>query len=292
MLINGRSSRSNAVSQGGTTSHSDERLYLSMVVEEYRSLHEQVRQAITNMFMSLQWGAVILASVVAVGLSQWEREHFLVIVVFVMVVPFLCVSTAFLWLGEAARLIRTDDYLYLVELKVASVIEGIESLRATRDRVQNRLREEVKSRFHLRQTFHFSRPLYWEQWLKGFESPAWNNYLTTGYLTWVYIVRGIIFVAIIWLSLLAGAYYMVGHPTTIPAWLSWATGSGDRTSFGVSLILLGSWLGVTLSILLISSVPVPLIKSLVLKLARRRNENRRGTRAATSGGTRDVAARS
>ncbi len=192
-------------------------LYIQVVMEEYRSLNDQLRQAISNMFTSLHWGALLLGAVVAAALTQWNKEHTVVIIIFLGVLPLLTMATMFLWLGEGARLKRTGDYLYLIELKVASIMESFQCLEDTRKAVTRRLKAMQPGASLHDFGVDLSQPLAWEQWLRGSRGRG----LTEGYLPWVYVSRLALFLALFMGSLIAGAYYLMTHPVNVPEWPSW-----------------------------------------------------------------------
>jgi hypothetical protein len=86
-----------------------------LVLEEYRTLRDESKQANTNMFTAIQWGSVIVGVTMTATFTQWDDEHGVVIVLLAAVVPALSLMTTFLWLGEAARLTRAGEYLSRLE---------------------------------------------------------------------------------------------------------------------------------------------------------------------------------
>jgi hypothetical protein len=84
----------------------DKALYLSVMIEEYKTLRDESKQASINMFAALQLGAGFVGLTIAAGFTQWGRSTDIteVMIVFMILVPLLCALSTFIWLGEAVRL--------------------------------------------------------------------------------------------------------------------------------------------------------------------------------------------
>ncbi len=231
----------------------EQKNYLSILAEEYKSLREESRQASINMFTSLQWGAAIIGVIIAASFTQWNKEHAVVLITFLFIVPLLCAIAMFLWLGEAARFKRVGDYICLIEQKVGIVLQDFKDkmeLKQKWEFYRNKIEDNLSMS---RDNMDFADPLTWEQWLKNMKGKK----ATEGHMKIIYAFRMALFILIMFTSFIIGVYYVFTHPKFIPAW---------ATDLSISL----PSVKINITILLIVSIALITISSgLAFKLAKR-----------------------
>jgi hypothetical protein len=167
----------------------DDKVYLSTMLEEYKTLRDESKQAIVNMFAALQLGAGFVGVVLAAGFTQWGKSAAITVVVFMVIVPLLATFSMFIWLGEAIRLKRAGDYLAFLEQKVGLLFStsGAEP-HPMKERVRL-LQKEVETKFGLMSSpIDLIDPLGWEQWLRNTRSHA-KVFEPSGYQLFPYVVR-------------------------------------------------------------------------------------------------------
>lgn len=146
--------------------------YMGVVIEEYRTLRDESKQATINMWTAMQWTSVIFAALFGVGLNQWSADGPTAILVFGLLVPCFSFITMVFWLGEAVRLKRLGDYVYLLEHKIYLLLdeEGgipvsmIEAWPPLQRAAEYRLR--MTSELGDTEIVSLAAPLAWETWLR------------------------------------------------------------------------------------------------------------------------------
>ncbi len=174
--------------------------YINVVLEEYKTLREESKQASINMFTSLSIGLGIVGVIIAGAFSIWNSEPMITLIALYFLIPIFILTATFLWLGEAMRFKRAGDYLCLIEAKLSMFL-------------QNSL-GEFKESWHLRQgefedklrfphaNIDFSDALGWEQWLRDMiDKPA-----PFGHLALIYKIRLGFFMLIFSASFATGVY--------------------------------------------------------------------------------------
>ena len=215
--------------------------YLQILAEEYKSLREESRQISINMFTSFQWGAAILGILIAAGFTQWNKVHVVVILTFLVIVPFITAITMFMWLGEAARFKRVGDYICMIEQKVGIVLGDFKekiNLKEKWDFYKNDIEKSLKLS---ESTIDLSDPLAWEGWLKDLKDRG-------GHISKIYLIRFLLFPILMGISFLIGAYYVFTHPKFIPSWAKFL--SIPEVKISITTILIISFLFIVITITL------------------------------------------
>jgi hypothetical protein len=215
--------------------------YIATVLEEYKSIREESKQASINMFAALQWGAAVQGVVVVGAFTQWDKEPGVVLFAFCLLVPALCAMTMLLWLGEAARMKRAGDYVGILEQKVSLLLDEFR-----RESTEFQFEwAQVQARIEKNLNLSFTEvdlvdPLAWEQWLK--EMAGRNT--SEGHLKLLYQLRIAFFPFLMASSLFIGMYYSFCDPGVVA--FSFV---GIRTTFTkseqwlVPLLMIIGWAG-------------------------------------------------
>ncbi|HEY0017275.1 MAG TPA: hypothetical protein VGC13_13275 [Longimicrobium sp.] len=146
--------------------------YVSLVLEEYKSLRDESKQATINMWTAMQWTSVIFAALFGVGLNQWSSEGPTALLVFGLLVPCFSLVTMLFWLGEAVRLKRTGDYIYLLERKLALIFREAERIPDALTRLWPKIQQNEEFRIRItdapeeKTLVTLVAPLSWETWLR------------------------------------------------------------------------------------------------------------------------------
>ncbi|MBU1937406.1 hypothetical protein KKG05_08400 [bacterium] len=177
--------------------------YLSLLVEEYRSLRDESKQISINMFTALKWGAAFLSVLIAAGFTLWNKQHGAVLVIFYLLIPLLSGISMMFWLGEASRYRRVGRYLCFVEQKAGLIISRF-SERLKLEEHWKSLQEKLEEDLDFKPvTFDMSHPLCWEHWLRNSKH---------GHQAFPYSVRASLFIVIMLLSWIIATYYTLAHP--------------------------------------------------------------------------------
>jgi hypothetical protein len=93
--------------------------WLTVVLEEYRSLRREIVASLAMQQSSLTLGTLALGGLVLAGFHDWDTKTAnLPLVIFFVVVPIVSYVVGFIWLGEYARATRAGEYLVHVEERV------------------------------------------------------------------------------------------------------------------------------------------------------------------------------
>ncbi len=190
--------------------------YLGLLIEEYRLLGSAGIQASQHTYTALQWGTAVVGIVVGAAFSQWGKHDAVVELVFLVGVPALATVGMLYWVGELARISRLTDYLCAVEAKIELALRHPE---------QGSTGEWVTSFAERWNTEHLDLlsaalvampvgpngavevdggPIAFERWLRRIRvDRASNN------LVWVYLVRVLLFPAVMAASWTTGLYYVL-----------------------------------------------------------------------------------
>lgn len=213
----------------------DPKKYLELLIEEYRSIRDEVKQSNINMWTAMQWGTAILAILFGVGLSQWNSGTPASPIVFGLLIPAFSFITLSFWLGEAARLKRAGDYIFLLEKKAEVLLQSSGSLPEVMRRKWPKKQDEYERWLHLKRsvdnverTALLSAPLAWETWLRVRKGRG----LVDGHLSKLYMFRvgyfpmvstGSLVLAEIWATeTTAPVSYAVLKFSWMFGWLAWA----------------------------------------------------------------------
>lgn len=93
--------------------------WLTIVMEEYRTLRREIIASLAMQQSSLTLGTLALGGLAVAGLHDWaDAESSLSLVVFLLVVPLISYISVFIWLGEYVRMMRAGSFLTRIENKV------------------------------------------------------------------------------------------------------------------------------------------------------------------------------
>lgn len=194
----------------------DEKLYLSTILEEYKSLRDESKQININMFLSFQIGTLFIGVTLSAAFNQWEK---LAVsgVILIVILPLASLMFMHIWLGEAVRLKRVGDYLAFVEQKIGilfSVNCGISKLIYEEIHI---IQKESERIFKFTQVpIGLINPLCWENWLRS-SRPQGGYALAkifnvSGHQTFLNLVRLSFFPAVAIVSIYIGFYRVSNHP--------------------------------------------------------------------------------
>jgi len=98
----------------------DEKKWLSLVMEEYKSVRQESLDAGNNAQYILRFGIATIGVVISAGLNLWEKSP-IPDFVFLVFNPILCYLILTMWIGEFARRIRAGHFIIQeIEKKVNS----------------------------------------------------------------------------------------------------------------------------------------------------------------------------
>jgi hypothetical protein len=187
--------------------------YLTLLLEEYKTLQEAAAQAGKNTYLSLQWGSATLAVLVAAAVTQWRQHDAAVELVFLLAVPFLGSMAMLFFVGELARIRRVADYLCATELKAKLLV----STRMDPGDLESELRAELMNLeriIGLRYPVKIGlAPLGWERWLVELRKK--HAGAASGHLTWVYRTRFALYPIVIASSIAVAMYYGLSGDTHV-----------------------------------------------------------------------------
>lgn len=195
----------------------DPRNYILVLLEEYKSLRDESKQASINMFTALQWGAAVLGVIIAAAFTQWGKQDAVVLLTFYLVVPILSATAMFLLLGEATRFKRVGDYICLIEQKASLVLDEFKTINNI-ERNWQRIETDLLDSLQMSHSeLDLSDPLAWEQWLRVMRSKR----TTEGHIGWIYKIRLGFFLLLMVLSFAIATYYALTRPRFLPdSWRS------------------------------------------------------------------------
>lgn len=190
-----------------------EKLYLSIMIEEYKTLRDESKQANINMFVTLQFGTVFVGLTLGVGFNQWDKIN-ISVTVFTVIVPLLAAFSMFIWLGEAIRMRRVGDYLTFLEQKIGLLFSiGSNAISNSIYKQIKILQEKAeKCLGFVRSPIDLIDPLCWEHWLRNTRSLQKISFFeTSGHQMMIYLIRLIFFPMIAITSFGIGTYRAVHH---------------------------------------------------------------------------------
>lgn len=195
----------------------EQKIYLSILMEEYKSLREESKQASINMFSALRWGSAIVGALMGAGFVAWNnRQHFVVLIIFYIVVPILSSMSMFLWLGEAIRFKRVGDYICMLEQKIGYFVDKFEiisDLKSNWEILQKNIELNMKMSGS---QLNLIDPLTWEQWLRATRKGIFN---LEGHQELIYVLRLSFFPITMIFSFLIATYYVIAYPRFTPEYL-------------------------------------------------------------------------
>ena len=98
--------------------------WLTVVLEEYKSLRAEAVAARDAQLAVLRFGVAIVGVVAAIGVSLRDRESVLAGAMLCVIVPGIVLFVVELWMGEIERTIRTGNFIAAIELQVSQHFQG------------------------------------------------------------------------------------------------------------------------------------------------------------------------
>lgn len=172
--------------------------FVSVILEEYKTLRAESIQCSINMFSAFSIGLGIVGAMAAGGFIVWSQAHLITLLVLYIFIPVVVASCTFLWLGEAARFKRVGDYICLIEMKLSLIFRETYDHIGDYKQLWPSLQKQIEQNLRLPHVdADLSSPLGWEQWLKNVRSSRPKERIrTAGHLGWVYAARLVGFMAI------------------------------------------------------------------------------------------------
>jgi len=93
--------------------------WLSVVIEEYKTLREESLTSIKTQQSTLAFGTAALGLVLTKGFELWDKPP-LPEIIFLGITPILCYLILYIWIGEVARMMRAGKFIAFLEDKVNS----------------------------------------------------------------------------------------------------------------------------------------------------------------------------
>jgi hypothetical protein len=211
--------------------------YLSLLAEEYRSLQNEVADASRHCYTAIQWGTALSAVLIAAAATQWRKHDSIVVLVFLLVVPFLVSLTLFYWIGELARIRACANFLCVLEEKAAMVVDTGEWLnRLSREEWPERQGRLRRLGVELSTDVPVD-PMSWERWLYSQRRMRAARGIGTGNQEWIYRSRFLLFPFAGVASLVIGSYYVYLGKVEVAE-----TGAATvALVFGASIFLSALW---------------------------------------------------
>jgi hypothetical protein len=183
--------------------------YLALLAEEYRTLANSGNQADRHTYTALQWGTAVVGIVVSAAISQWGKHDRAVEMVFLCGIPAIVAGGMLYWIGELARMRRIYDFMCVIEVKAEAALKHsmpgatgtgwLESFAS--DWTANR--RTLLAELELAVPVDIgSGPIEFERWLRRI-----RNSRASSNLTWVFLVRFVLFPATTAASWTIGVYY-------------------------------------------------------------------------------------
>jgi hypothetical protein len=223
----------------------DREAYLALLIEEFRSLASGGHQATRHTYTALQWGTAVVGLVVGAAISQWGKHDAAVELVFLLGVPALVAVGMLYWVGELARIRRMHEFMCVVEVKADMALEHEGSSESA-----GRWMESFKNEWLTQSAGIFaelqlpisggrgdgavaSGPIAFERWLRGIRRSSGNDSLT-----WVFVVRFVLFPCAIVAAWVTGVYYVFFQSTE----RGLDCASSAAILVGFLIVVLANWL--------------------------------------------------
>lgn len=91
--------------------------WLSVVIEEYKTLREESLASMQMQQSILRFGAATMGIVIAAGFNVWDEQP-LSEIIFLFFVPLIVYLILIIWAGEVARMFRAGRFLTELERKI------------------------------------------------------------------------------------------------------------------------------------------------------------------------------
>jgi hypothetical protein len=203
-------------------------------------------------YTALQWGTAVVGILAGAAISRWGKSDAIVELVFLVGIPALVSVGMLYWVGEIARMRRLYDFICVIEAKAELALQHEDPAATDRQwvasfsQIWTAKRDELLEGLELAQPRGDygpveirSGPISWERWLRDI-----RNAEASGNLSWVFMVRFIVFPATIAASWAAGVFYVL-HQSVDQAF-EWK--SLTAALFGLLLSTGTVWLAVELVI--------------------------------------------
>jgi hypothetical protein len=189
------------------------KLYVTMLLEEYRAIREHGRQANAFRSLVLQITAGTCAGLIATAAAQWQGGHGLTPILLLVVLPIFTSISLLTWVAEARVFKSTRTYAYLLEQKASVVMRNLGWPKGLDEQwpAEQRAVEHLLSLYERTPTLG---PMGWEHWIR-------QRRHTGGLLTFVdHSNRGVFagirfgfFPAVMFLSIALGQIHLAHVPT-------------------------------------------------------------------------------
>ena len=192
--------------------------YLSLVIEEYKSLRQESIQSNINMFTTLRWGIAIIGVLFVAGFANWNQEHAVVLLVFYILIPAFSTMTMLYWIGEIIRFKRVGDYICFIEQKTGMIFDELKKIDTNNDKWK-KLQIELEERLSIKNSnINLSDSLAWSRWIRERRSKK----RTETYLSLlIYYIRGGFFQILSLFSILIATYYTLTFFKSTPPYLGY-----------------------------------------------------------------------
>lgn len=101
--------------------------WITIAIEEYKTLRLESIEAIKTQQNTLKLGTAIASAVVISGFNLWDKT-LLPDLIFLVFIPILCYIILVIWIGEVARMMRAGHYLTIVENKISIAFPDVANL--------------------------------------------------------------------------------------------------------------------------------------------------------------------
>jgi len=242
----------------------EQKIYLAILMEEYKTLRDESKQASINMFTAFRWAGAVVGAVFGAGFLAWYHKlHFVVLIIFFVLVPALSAFSAFLWLGEAIRHKRVGDYICFIEQKAALFLESFAITKEFRE-TWNKLQCKMEKDLNLTHSIFLTDPLNWEQWLRA-ERTVHKSFFKSlfkleGHLALIYILRLLTFPFLMGTSFAIGTYYAMVHPRLTPNFLKNIHVQLPKGAEGSSYLMIFSFILIIVSLFFVVYIALKLFK--------------------------------
>lgn len=199
--------------------------YVAVVIEEYKTLRDECKQTTINMWTAMQWTSVLIAALFGVGLNQWNESGPTSAIVFGLMLPSFSFITMAFWLGEAVRLKRGGDYIYLLERKLEFLFRQAQTIPQPMIDAWSRLQGMEEFRIHVSVSptdplmVPLVAPLSWETWIRGRRAAG----ATQAHSGLLFAVR-------------LGFFLMVSVGSLVLSWV-WFQENGEQVSGPLKLLI-------------------------------------------------------
>jgi hypothetical protein len=99
-------------------------IWFELAVQEYNALRGEILATMATQDGTLRFGAATVGIVLTGGFSVWD-DRLPAALIFLVVVPFLCLMVLIVWLGEVTRMMRAGNHVLELEDMFLENIPGL-----------------------------------------------------------------------------------------------------------------------------------------------------------------------